>query len=555
MPAVWRVLSYGAVTNLLALAPSVYMLEVYGRVVNSRSHMTLAVLTVLIVGVYIWMEVLEWVRESLLQHLAANLDRTLAPLLFDVLYQGHLNHKRDGSGGGLGDWASLKTFISSPAMVSLLDVPYALVVIFILFFIHPWLGIFSLISAALMGLIGYLTQQGTRSHLQEAHVASLQAQNQATQGLRQAQVVQAMGMGRSLYALWREKQTAFLISQAKASDNGGLGSAATKFIQTFQSSMLLGLGCWLTLNGSLDPSGGMMIMGSILGGRALMPVTQLIGHWRQVIGARDAYHRLNGLLGPLKPSQANMRLPAPSGAISAQALVVQAPNTTTAILKNVQFDLPPGQSLAIVGPSGTGKTSLLRTIIGLWPAGTGKVRLDGVDVYTWDKKELGPHIGYLPQNIELFDGTIAENIARFGPPDQKALEMAAQQVGLSEHIQSMALGFDTPVGVSGGYLSGGLRQRIGLARALYGSPRLLVLDEPNAHLDEAGDAALLQALAHAKALGTSVVMVTHRSQILHQMDQLMILRDGQMQICGPTPDVIEAIKKAMQKPQAGSQPG
>jgi ATP-binding cassette subfamily C exporter for protease/lipase len=430
-----------------------------------------------------------------------------------------------------------------------------LVVIFILFFIHPWLGIFSLISAALMGLIGYLTQQGTRSHLQEAHVASLQAQNQATQGLRQAQVVQAMGMGRSLYALWREKQTAFLISQAKASDNGGLGSAATKFIQTFQSSMLLGLGCWLTLNGSLDPSGGMMIMGSILGGRALMPVTQLIGHWRQVIGARDAYHRLNGLLGPLKPSQANMRLPAPSGAISAQALVVQAPNTTTAILKNVQFDLPPGQSLAIVGPSGTGKTSLLRTIIGLWPAGTGKVRLDGVDVYTWDKKELGPHIGYLPQNIELFDGTIAENIARFGPPDQKALEMAAQQVGLSEHIQSMALGFDTPVGVSGGYLSGGLRQRIGLARALYGSPRLLVLDEPNAHLDEAGDAALLQALAHAKALGTSVVMVTHRSQILHQMDQLMILRDGQMQICGPTPDVIEAIKKAMQKPQAGSQPG
>jgi len=404
-------------------------------------------------------------------------------------------------------------------------------------------------------LIGYLTQQGTRDHLQEAHVASLQAQNQATQGLRQAQVVQAMGMGRSLYALWREKQTAFLISQAKASDNGGLGSAATKFIQTFQSSMLLGLGCWLTLNGSLDPSGGMMIMGSILGGRALMPVTQLIGHWRQVIGARDAYHRLNGLLGPLKPSQANMRLPAPSGAISAQALVVQAPNTTTAILKNVQFDLPPGQSLAIVGPSGTGKTSLLRTIIGLWPAGTGKVRLDGVDVYTWDKKELGPHIGYLPQNIELFDGTIAENIARFGPPDQKALEMAAQQVGLSEHIQSMALGFDTPVGVSGGYLSGGLRQRIGLARALYGSPRLLVLDEPNAHLDEAGDAALLQALAHAKALGTSVVMVTHRSQILHQMDQLMILRDGQMQICGPTPDVIEAIKKAMQKPQAGSQPG
>jgi ATP-binding cassette subfamily C exporter for protease/lipase len=303
-----------------------------------------------------------------------------------------------------------------------------------------------------MGLIGYLTQQGTRDHLQEAHVASLQAQNQATQGLRQAQVVQAMGMGHSIYALWREKQSTFLISQAKASDNGGLGSAATKFIQTFQSSMLLGLGCWLTLNGSLDPSGGLMIMGSILGGRALMPITQLIGHWRQVLGARDAYHRLNGLLGPLKLSQANMRLPAPSGAISAQALVVQAPHSPNAILKNVQFELQAGQSLAIVGPSGTGKTSLLRTIIGLWPTGSGKVRLDGVDVYTWDKKELGPHIGYLPQNIELIDGTIAENIARFGTPDMKALEMAAQQVGLSEHIQSLALGFDTPVGVSGGYL-------------------------------------------------------------------------------------------------------
>jgi ATP-binding cassette subfamily C exporter for protease/lipase len=551
MPIFRRVLYFGALTNVLALMPSVYMLEVYGRVVSSRSHMTLGMLTLLVVAAYVWLEVLEWVRFELLHQMASKLEALIAPKVFDAMFQIQLRRKRGDVTPGTQDISLLRSFIASPAMVALLDAPYALMVMLILMAISPWLGLASLLVACVIVLIGWLTDRGTRVPLQDAHRTSALAQGFASGVMRQTDVMTAMGMQRNLYDLWKDKQDAFLLAQAIASDHAGAGAATSKFIQTLQSSLMLGLGCWLTLKGSLDPSGGMMIMGSILGGRALTPLTQVIGQWRQMAQARTALARIDQLLGPATPETQAMPLPAPTGTLLVQGLTVHAPHTQHAVLRGVQFSLSPGEMLAVLGPSGAGKTCLSRALVGVWPGAAGKVRLDGVDVFTWNKSELGPYVGYLPQSIELFDGTLAENIARFGTPDQVKLKSALQAVGLTEYIATLPLGLDTPVGIDGAQLSGGIRQRIGLARALYGDPVFLVLDEPNASLDEAGDQALLLAISQAKARGASVVLVTHRPQILALADKLLILREGQMQAFGPRDQVMAALQQAMSKARAG----
>jgi len=551
MPIFRRVLYFGALTNILALMPSVYMLEVYGRVVSSRSHITLGMLTLLVVAAYVWLEVLEWVRFELLHQMASKLEALIAPKVFDAMFQIQLRRRRGDVSSGIQDIALLRGFLASPAMVALLDAPYALMVMLILMAISPWLGLASFGVACVIVMVGWFTDRGTRAPLQEAHRTSALAQGFASGIMRQTDVMAVMGMQRHLYGLWKDKQDAFLLAQAIASDHAGMGAATSKFIQTLQSSLMLGLGCWLTLKGSLDPSGGMMIMGSILGGRALAPLTQAIGQWRQMIQARAALARIDQLLGPATPEAQAMPLPAPTGALSVQSLTVQAPNTQHPVLRGIQFSLAPGEMLAVLGPSGAGKTCLSRALVGVWPGATGKVRLDGVDVFAWNKNELGPYVGYLPQGIELFDGTLAENITRFGSPDVAKLEAAIQAVGLTQYIASLPLGFDTPVGIDGAQLSGGIRQRIGLARALYGDPVFLVLDEPNASLDAAGDQALLQAIAHAKARGASVVLVTHRPQILELADKLLILREGQMQAFGPRDQVMAALQQAMAKARAG----
>lgn len=550
MPIFRQVLYFGALTNVLALMPSVYMLEVYGRVVSSRSHITLGMLTLLVVAAYIWLEVLEWVRFELMHNMASKLETLIAPKVFDAMFESQLRRKRGDATSGAQDIVLLRSFVTSPAMVALLDAPYALMVMLILMAISPWLGLASIGVACVVVLVGGFTDRSTRAPLQEAHRTSAAAQGFASGVMRQTDVMAVMGMQAPIYAMWKDKQDDFLLAQAIASDHAGVGAATSKFIQTVQSSLMLGLGCWLTLKGSLDPSGGMMIMGSILGGRALTPLTQVIGHWRQLAQARGALQRLNLLLGPATSETRAMPLPAPTGALLVQGLTVQAPNTQHPVLRGIQFSLEPGEMLAVLGPSGAGKTCLSRALVGVWPSMAGKVRLDGVDVFTWNKNELGPYIGYLPQTIELFDGTLAENITRFGTPDASKLKSAIHAVGLDHYIANLPLGFDTPVGVDGEQLSGGIRQRIGLARALYADPVFLVLDEPNASLDEAGDQALQQAIAGAKQRGASVVLVTHRPQILALADKLLILRDGQMQAFGPRDQVMAALQQAMAQTRA-----
>ena len=382
----------------------------------------------------------------------------------------------------------------------------------------------------------------------EANRSAIAAQQYADGSLRNAQVIESMGMLRDIHARWMDKQREFLNLQAKASEAAGGYQAVSKLLQTTLSSLLLGLGCWLLLHNSLNGGDGMMIIASVLGGRMLAPLVQVVAQWQAVVNVRDAWSRLDNLLTAVPQRPENMALPAPRGAVQVEQLVAGAPGTQAGnILKGVAFALAPGEVLAVVGPSASGKTTLARLLTGLWPAAMGKVRLDGVDVFTWDKAELGPCVGYLPQGVELFEGSVAENIARFGQVDHTQVEAAARAVGLHEFILTLPQGYDSPVGDGGARLSGGQRQRIGLARAIYGNPVFVVLDEPNSSLDEEGDAALARTIATLKARGTTFVVMTHRTSVLAVADKMLVLRDGQMQAFGPRDEVLAALQQAAQQ--------
>ena len=368
-----------------------------------------------------------------------------------------------------------------------MDAPISLLFLVIIFAMNVALGALVLVAAVVMLVVGYVTERKTKPPITEAQTLSIEAQRYATTTLKNAQVIEAMGMIGHIRNRWLTRQRKCLIKQAEASDHAGSGAAITKFIQITQSSMVLGAACWLILIGELNPNGSVMIVAWMLSGRALAPLQQLIAQWKTVVGARNAYARLDDLLGSIPAREVGMALPPPKGALSVDGLVATAPGSQFPILRGVNFALAPGQVLAVIGPSASGKTTLARLLVGLWPAASGKVRLDGVDVYTWDKEELGPHIGYLPQDVELFDGTLAENIARFGDVEPRKVEAAARVVGLHEFIAALPEGYDTPIGAGGSVLSGGQRQRVALARALYGDPVFVVLDEPNSSLDEAGE--------------------------------------------------------------------
>jgi ATP-binding cassette subfamily C exporter for protease/lipase len=318
--------------------------------------------------------------------------------------------------------------------------------------------------------------------------------------------------------------------------------------------MLLGLAAWLLLRNQLNGGAAYLIVASILGGRVLAPLVQIVAQWQTVVNVRGAYERLENLLASVPERQSGMALPAPQGQLLVEGLIASAPGMQSPILKGVSFSLQPGEVLAVVGPSASGKTTLARMLVGLWPAASGKVRLDGADVFTWNKVELGPHLGYLPQGVELFDGSIAENIARFGEVNQVQVESAARAVGLHDFIMAMPRGYDNPVGTDGAMLSGGQRQRVALARALYGSPAFVVLDEPNSSLDEQGDTALASAIAQLKSRGTTFVVMTHRTSVLGVADKMLVLRDGQTQMFGPRDEVLKALNEAAVKARQPATP-
>lgn len=530
--------------SLLILAPSGYMLEVYDRVVNSRSHTTLAMLTLLVLAAYVLMEVLEWVRSEVMHEASMAFDRSMSGRIFFAIFEANLKRMPGGTAQPMNDFRTVRDFLYSPVLLALMEAPVALVFLVLIFAISPVLGWAAVVAALLQTFVGWLNERSTQPPLLAANRSAIAAQQYADSTLRNAQVIESMGMLRDIHRRWMDKQREFLGLQATASAHAGFYQAVSKFLQNTVSSLLLGLGAWLLLRNQLNGGAAYMIVGSILGGRVLAPLIQIVAQWQSVVNVRDAYDRLDSLLGMVAQRPPGMALPAPQGQLLVENLIAGAPGNPAPILKGVSFALQPGEVLAVVGPSASGKTTLARLLVGLWPAVNGKVRLDGADVHTWSKTELGPHMGYLPQGVELFDGTLAENIARFGEVDQAKVEAAARAVGLHDFILALPLGYDNPVGREGAMLSGGQRQRVGLARAIYGNPAFVVLDEPNSSLDEQGDAALASAIALLKSRGTTFVVMTHRTSVLGVVDKMLVLRDGQTQMFGPRDDVLKALADA-----------
>ncbi len=546
-PYFWRGAWFSLFSSLLVLAPSAYMLEVFDRVVNSRSHLTLAMLTLLVLMAYALMEVLEWVRAEVMREAAVGLDRRLSPRVFSAIFDANLKRIPGGSMQPMNDLRTLRDFLYSPPLLTVMEVPVSLVALVLTFAISPVLGWTSVVAAVVQTFVGWRNERSTQPPLLAANRSATAAQQYADSSLRNAQVIESMGMLPRIYRRWMERHEEFLQSQALASYRGGFYQALSKFVQTTVGSLLLGLGAWLLLKNQLNGGAAFMIVGSILGGRVLAPLVQLVAQWQTVVNVRDAYTRLDGMLAAVPARQAGMALPRPNGQLLVEGLMAAAPGTQALILRGVAFALNPGEVLAVVGPSASGKTTLARLLVGIWPAVGGKVRLDGADVFAWDKNELGPSMGYLPQGVELFEGTVAENIARFGRVDQQLVEDAARVVGLHDLILALPQGYASPVGRDGAVLSGGQRQRVALARALYGRPAFVVLDEPNSSLDESGDAALAQAIAQLKLTGTTFVVMTHRTSVLGVADKLLVLRDGQTQMFGPRDDVIKALAEAAAK--------
>ena len=539
-PSILRVWVFAVIAGLLSLSPTVYMMEVYGRVITSRSMETLLLLTILILGVYAVMELLGWVASSMMERAARDFDDRLSPKIIDIVFSVTLN-KAGGGQQSIGDLRTLREFLYSPAFLAMLEAPVSIVFLGIMFAISPVLGYFSIVGALIQLAIVIVTERKVQPPLAEANIAAFAAQGFANNAQRNAEVVEAMGMHQGVHDRWMGLQKRFLYLQARASDYAGSLTTASKSVMLIQGSAGLGLGFWLMTQGQIA-HGGVAILGGVVGGKVLQPIVQVVSQWKLVAEARDAFRRLDDVLGDISDQVPSMELPAPLGNLSVENVTAGAPGSSLPIIHGVTFALPAGQCLAVIGPSASGKTTLARVLLGVWPVLGGKVRLDGADIHAWNKLELGPYVGYLPQDVELFEGSLAENIARFGDVDEQQLVDAMKLAGLEELVASWPDGAETQIGVDGAFLSGGQRQRVGLARAVYGSPRFIVLDEPNSSLDEKGDAVLLEMLFELKRRDATVLVVTHRKTILPAVDKLLVMRDGRVQVFGEKNQVLAALQ-------------
>ncbi|MBS1198988.1 MAG: type secretion system permease/ATPase [Proteobacteria bacterium] len=540
--------------NALMLVPSLYMMQVYDRVLNSRNEMTLVMVSLITLGLYGLLGALEWVRSQLLVRASIQLDARLNDRVFGATFEATLRGAGGNPAQALSDVTNLRQFLTGNGLFAFFDAPWAPIFLIVISLLHPWLGVFSLVGGLILVGLTWLTEKSTQKPLAEANTAGMQASNFAGNNLKNAEVIEAMGMLPAIRERWNAKHKVSIALQQIASNRAGAIGAATRFFRLAQQSLILGLGALLVIEGKLSPGG--MIAASILMGRVLAPVEQAIGVWKNLVSVRSAYERLQKLLLAVPAREAGMKLPRPKGAVSLENLVASPPNSQTVVLKGVNASIAAGEVVGIVGPSASGKSTLARLLVGVWPAASGKVRLDGADIFSWSKAEVGPYIGYLPQDVELFEGSIAENIARFAEVDADKVVRAAQRAGVHDMILRFPKGYDTPIGPSGGFLSGGQRQRIALARAMYGDPVLVVLDEPNSNLDDLGEQALVRAVLDLKAQGSTVVLVTHRTNIVGVVDKLMVLRDGALQLFGPRDEVLGALTRAAQAAQpAIAQPG
>lgn len=539
--------------NALMLVPTFYMLQVYGRVVTGGSLTTLAMLTIILFFLLVTMGLLEWVRSRIMVRVSTRLD----VLLGRDVYRASFKRALDSGGGdasaqSLSDLTGLRQFMSGNGLFAFFDAPWLPIYVAVLFLFHPWYGWMAIGCAVILLALASINERSTGKVLAEANKLSIGATLHTTKNLRNAEVIESMGMLDSLMSRWSLRQKDVLLLQSRASDRSGIITSISKTFRLLVQSLILGLGAYLAVSHEISP--GLVIAGSVLLGRALAPLDLMIGNWKGFIAARSQYARLNSVLDQQNAEPERMQLPAPIGHVTVESLTLGAPGSRSPIIKGIGFNAPAGSMIGIVGPSASGKSTLGKALMGVWKPQHGVVRLDAADIANWDKSQLGPHLGYLPQEIELFEGTISDNIARFGVVDPGKVVLAARAASVHEMILMLPNGYDTVIGEGGINLSGGQRQRIGLARALYGSPRLIVLDEPNAHLDEVGERALALALQQLKLTGATVFVIAHRTAILAQLDRLLVMNAGTISLYGPRDQVLSQLNApqlaAQQKPAA-----
>ena len=541
---------FSFVINALMLTYPLFMLQVYDRVLVSQSESTLIMLIIIAVSLLVVMGALEAIRSRVLIRVSGSFSDKASGRVFDAVYQLALKQPQSNPTQYLRDLDNVRQFSAGPGTITFFDLPWTPIYIGAVFLIASALGWLTVAGALIVLILAILNDRLTREPLKESNSFEQRANNYISTTLRNTEVLESMGMLQGFHKRWWQMREQSLALQAKSSDRGSTIIGISKSFRLILQVLVLAIGAFLVLD--FEITAGMMIAASIIASRGLAPIDQALNVWKQFVSARESYKRLNALLASVPEAEEKMPLPPPEGKISVNDAYVVAPGAKDPLLKKITFGLQAGELMGLVGPSGSGKSSLARALVGVWPVQAGNVRLDGADVFQWDAQQLGQYIGYLPQDVELFDGTVAENIARFPtdpiPPEQ--VVEAAELAGVHEMILALPDGYETQIGVDGSALSGGQRQRIALARAVYGKPRFVVLDEPNSNLDDEGDQALKQSLLKMKQAGTTAIIISHRPAVMSVVDKLLVLSGGMVQKFGPTKEVIkDLMPPSAQKPQ------
>ncbi len=526
--------------QVLKVAPIIYMMSIYDRVIAARSGVTLISLTAVIVGIYIFWSSLEWLRTRLFVRVSMRMDWDLAADVFDASFRRHVMRKNVNVSQILNDLIALRQMLTGAAIIALMDAPFAVLFVIIGFVFHPYLAVFIAVASILMTVSSYLSQRISAPILKAASEENSEAQRVAANSLRHAEATLALGMMPAIRKRWYRRHKQFLEYSVGATEASGLVGGLSKFMARSLPSMQIALGAWLAIEGEI--TGGMVIAASMLITRSVQPIQQLLNSSKQIVEARVAYERLNTLLREDRKMIDRMSLPEPIGKLDVLAAIGVPPGSNRAVVQDISFSVEPGQAVAVIGPSASGKTSLTRMLVGIWVPARGSVRLDGVEISDWNHDELGPHIGYVPQDVAFFEGTVAENIARLGEVDAEKVVEAATLIGMHESILSFPDGYDTVLGDSGFALSGGQKQRLAIARAFYRTPKYIVMDEPNASLDDVGENALIEAISTLKARGVTFVITTHRPRLVSVVDNLLVLRAGRQVGYGPASEMINALR-------------
>jgi ATP-binding cassette subfamily C protein EexD len=525
--------------NLLMLVSPLYMLQIYDRVVASRSEETLLMLTLIVVALFIVMGVLEFIRSRILIRVANSVDARLSDRIFTTMFTLANRFPSRATSQPLNDLGQIRQFLAGTPLFAFFDAPWIPIYIAILFLFHPWFGFFGIFAVIIVATLTIVNEKRTKERIDSSNKMFQSSQNFITSSLRNSEVIEAMGMHQQIHHKWKDRYLTFLHDQSYASDEAGVWSNLSKLSRILMQSLILGLGGYLTITSQVTP--GMMIAGSIILGRALAPLDLMTATWKQFTSARLSYARLQKLLVDFPVLDPPTPLPEPKGQITLENLTIVPPEGKLPSLNNLSLFIAAGETVGVIGPSAAGKSSFARALLGIWKPASGTVRIDGAQINHYDRSFLGKHIGYLPQDIELFEGTVSENIARYAEPDPQKVIEAAMLCGVHEMILRLPQGYDTPIGIGGASLSGGQRQRIALARAVYDYPQIIVLDEPNSNLDDIGERALVNAIVELKKRSITVVLITHRPAILGITDKILLLREGILQLYGKRDEVLTAL--------------